>query len=84
MNMQVTEYVVKKTLGKKITVKDKWGGFSSNETGAEVIVTFLPFEGMIDPYVANEEVKKYLNDLIKDTKTDEPAWLSGEQDEKSA
>lgn len=76
MNMQVSEYVTKKTFGKKITIKDKFGGYTSNDKTAEVIVTFT---GDIDPIEANKLTEKYLQDLFKDADTDEPAWLKGNE-----
>jgi len=61
--MKLSEYVVKKSLLRKVTQKTLSGGYNSDENGAEVILTFTGED--IDTETANQraqdEVRKVLN-----------------------
>lgn len=62
--MKLTQYVVKKSLLHKKTLKTVTGGYDSDENGAEVILTFESSDGDINTdeanKMANEEVRKVL------------------------
>jgi len=71
--MNIREYIAKKSVGKKITIKTKEGGYDSNESSAEVTATF---SGDVDTKKANAFVKKKAQDLLNDEpEDDDPDWL---------
>lgn len=78
--MEVKEYVAKHSLGKKITIKDKWGGYTSHDKASEVIITFT---GEIDMDEANKITQTKAQELFDDESAD-PAdgasWMKTEHE----
>lgn len=71
--MSIKEYTAKKTIGKKITIKTREGGYDSNESSAEVTATF---SGDVDTKKANAFVKQKALDLLNDEpEDDDPDWI---------
>jgi hypothetical protein len=67
--MKLSSYTAKKGLAQRLTIKGKTGSYKSDESTAEVTMTF---EGEdIDTIKANETANKAVKDLLDS----DPNWL---------